>query len=318
MAPPPKSNSDSGTMGGSMDSISPNVDAPLKQITIITVESGWGSDMIAAQRGPEALLQAGLAEMLDAAVIRTKPSRNMEEGELSYEERERVIAEHVERISDAVVQVIERGQFPVLIGGDHTSAIGLHTGIARVHGQSGIVWIDTHPDLNTIETSPSGHIHGMVLAVLLGRGSEVMCNAASACLTKDNQVAMVCTRDIDAGEQRWLDEGIITCHTMEYVAEFGLEYAITNAIEVANSAEAGFGLTIDLDAIDPVEAPFVATPVDGGIGGTELAQVLEAMPQAHRMLGMEVTEYTPRSSADDDIACKLVASLITAATTSLV
>ena len=318
MAPAPKSNSDSGTMGGSMHSNLPNVDTPLKQITVITVESGWGSDMIAAQRGPEALLQAGLAEMLDAAVIRTKPSRSMEESELSYEERECVIVEHIDRIFDAVVQVIENGQFPVLIGGDHTSAVGLHAGIARVHGESGIVWIDTHPDLNTKETSPSGDIHGMVLAVLLGRGSEAMCNAASACLTKDNQVAMVGIREIDAGEQQWLDEGNITCHTMEYVAEFGLEQSVANAVEVANSADAGFGLTIDLDAIDPSEAPFVATPVDGGIGGNELAQVLATIPQAHRMLGMEVTEYTPRSSADDDIACKLVASLITAATTSLV
>ena len=175
----------------------------------------------------------------------------------------RVIVEHIEHISDAVVQVIQSGQFPVLIGGDHISAIGLHTGIARVHGESGIVWIDTHPDLNSKETSPSGHIHGMVLAVLLGRGSEAMCNSASECLTKDSQVAMVGIRDIDVGEQQWLDEGNITCHTMEYITEFGLEYTVANAVEVANSAEAGFGLTIDLDAIDPSEAPFVATPVEG-------------------------------------------------------
>ena len=233
-------------------------------------------------------------------------------------QQERVITEQISQISDAVVQAIQGGQFPVLVGGDHTSAIGLHTGIARVHGESGIVWVDTHPDLNTKETSPSGHIHGMVLSALLGRGSEAMLRVAEDCLTKDHQVAMVGVREIDTGEQRWLDEGNITCHTMGNVNEQGLEHAVAYAIEIANTAKAGFGLSIDLDAIDPSEAPFVATPVDGGIQAEELARVLASMPHQNRMLGMEVTEYTPRSGADDESACKLVASLVTAATASLV
>ena len=125
--------------------------------------------------------------------------------------------------------------------------------------------MDTHPDLNTPETSPSGNIHGMVLAGLLGRGSELMLATTAACQTQQEHVAMVGVREIDPGEQAWLDEGKINCMTMEDVRGRGLATCTRAAVDTANQAEAGFGLTIDLDAIDPSQAPFVATPVDSGL-----------------------------------------------------
>ena len=227
---------------------------------------------------------------------------------------EQAIMEHANRVSDAVVNAIQDGFFPVIIGGDHTSALGFHTGLARAHGETGIVYVDTHPDLNTPETSPSGNIHGMVLAGLLGRGSESMCTATAECRPREEHVAMVGVRDIDDGEQLWLDEGRIHCMTMDAVCERGLATCMIDAVETANQATAGFGLTIDIDVLDPSEAPFVATPVDGGIFVDDLAEAIASMPHSNRLLGVEVTEFTPRSDSDAQQACTIMATLINAVT----
>jgi len=287
--------------------------SPLPQkIMLITAEIGWGSGLQAAERGPELLLEAGLADALQANVTRINAIPSMLDGALGGAALETAIMDHARRVSDAVLDAIQNGMFPVIIGGDHTSALGFHTGLARAHGKTGIIWVDTHPDLNTPETSPSGNIHGMPLAGLLGRGSEKMLETTAPCRISEEHVAMVGTRSIDEGEQKWLDEGIIHCMTMDVVKERGLSACLASAVNTANQAEAGYGLSIDIDAIDPSQAPFVATPVDGGLDVDELAQVLKDLPRKDRLLGMEVVEFTPRKNADAVVACELIASLVAA------
>ena len=286
-----------------------------RKIAIIASSIGWGSGLEQAERGPTLLLEAGLAERVHATKVINIPAiPMMAESILKEFAVEQAIMEHAGRVSDAVVNAIQGGFFPVIIGGDHTSAIGFHTGLARVYGETGIIYVDTHPDLNTPKTSPSGNIHGMVLAGLLGRGTESMCDATSACQTRDEHVAMVGVRDIDVGEQHWLDEGRIHCMTMDAVRERGLTTCMIDAVETANQAIAGVGLTIDIDVIDPSEAPFVATPVEGGIFVDELAEAIATIPNSNRLLGVEVTEFTPRSDSDAEQACDIIASLINAVT----
>ena len=295
-----------------------------QKIAIIAAEIGWGSGFESAERGSELLLQAGLGERLQAKVARIKSEPSMANGPLDGEALEMAIMNHASRVSDAVLDAVQKGMFPVVIGGDHTSALGFHTGLARAFGETGIVWVDTHTDLNTPETSPSGNIHGMVMAGLLGRGSENMRATTRDCQTRQEHVAMVGIRSIDDGEQRWLDEGNINYMTMGDIQERsegganGLHICMLDAIGTANQADAGYGLTIDLDVIDPSQAPFVATPVDGGIDATELAQALTDLPRKDRLLGMEVVEFTPRSGnqelLDAQACCDLVASLVTAVT----
>jgi len=287
-----------------------------QKIAIIAAEIGWGSGFAAAERGPELLLGAGLADRLDATVTRIASVPSMAEGELATSEIEKVIMKHTLQISDAVLGAVQNGMFPVVIGGDHTSALGFHTGLARAYGETGIVWVDTHPDLNTPETSPSGNIHGMVLAGLLGRGSELMLATTATCQTRQEHVAMVGVREIDPGEQNWLNEGKINCMTMEDVRGRGLATCMRGAVDTANQAEAGFGLTIDIDVIDPSQAPFVATPVNGGLTVEELAKALSDLPHKDRLLGMEVVEFTPRDSEPNDVqnACELIVSFVSAVT----
>jgi arginase len=292
--------------------MSPVASNKRRKRAIITAEIGWGCGLEAAQRGPELLLDAGLAQRLGATVVRIKAVPAMEDGPLEGDALEDAIMEHARRVSDAVVEAIQGGQFPIVIGGDHTSAIGFHTGLARVHGETGIIWADTHPDLNTPESSPSGNIHGMMLAGLLGKGSKKMIATTAACQTRKEHVAMVGIRSIDEGEQKLLDEGNIHCMTMDVVRKEGLEHCMHNAVSTANKAKSGFGLTIDIDVIDPSQAPFVATPVENGIDADELAEVLAHLPHKDRLLGLEVVEFTPRNDDDAAIACDLMASLIAA------
>ena len=286
-----------------------------RKIALIASSIGWGSGFKQAERGPELLLRAGLAERVHAVKVIDVPAiPTMTEATIVGDAIEQVIMEHANRVSDAVVNAIQDGFFPVIIGGDHTSALGFHTGLARAHGETGIIYVDTHPDLNTFETSPSGNIHGMVLAGLLGRGSEPMCRATSACQTRDEHVAMVGVRDIDDGEQIWLDEGKIHCMTMDEVHERGLGTCMNDAVRTANQAPEGFGLTIDIDVLDPSQAPFVATPVEDGIFVDDLATAIATMPHPERLLGVEVTEFTPRSDSDAQQACNIMATLINAVT----
>ena len=285
-----------------------------QQIAIISSEIGWGCGLRQAEKGPELLLEAGIVERLQARLVRIIANPSMDEVDLNPEEVEEIVMKHAIRVSNAVLDAVQKGMFPVVIGGDHTSALGFHTGLARAFGETGIVWIDTHPDLNTFKTSPSGNIHGMVLAGLLGRGSQKMLQTTSTCQTKQEHVAMLGVRDIDEGEQKWLDEGVIRCFTMDIVRERGLFRCLLDATGIANQADAGFGLTIDIDAIDPSQAPFVATPVENGIDAQELSQALSDLPRNDRLLGMEVAEFTPRSDEDAEIACQLIVSLVTAVT----
>ncbi len=283
-----------------------------KKITIIASCLGWGSGVESAEQGPLDLLNAGLADRLQAEVTVLNVIPSMNDGALPPAEIESCIVKHTSLVSDAVCAAISDGKFPVVIGGDHTTAIGLYSGMARACGQVGVVWMDTHPDLNTPETTPSGNMHGMVLAGVLGRGSEAMVHATQDCKTIDTHVAMVGVRSIDSGEQRWLDEGNINCMKMSQVRDRGLDVCLADAVDTANQAESGYGLTIDLDVIDPTQAPYVATAVDGGINAEELAFVLKSLPRSERLLGMEVTEFTPRNEQDAQPACNLVAKLVNA------
>jgi len=296
-------------------SSNPSTTSQPRKIAIIASSIGWGSGLESAERGPALLLNEGLAQRVQAEkVIELTAIPSMFEADLESGAREGAIMEHVIRLANIVVEVIEEGFFPVIIGGDHTSALGFHTGLGMAYGETGIVWVDTHSDLNTPETSPSGNIHGMVLAGLLGFGSEPMCETTCACQTRKEHVAMVGVRDIDEGEQQRLDAWNLHCMKMDEVRKRGLETCLFDAVNTANKAPAGFGLTIDIDVLDPSEAPFVATPVDGGLFVNDLASVLSSIPHTDRLLGLEVVEYTPQTDGDAEQACEIVATLINAVT----
>jgi len=201
-------------------------------------------------------------------------------------------------LHDRVRQVLAEGARPLVYGGDHSLAMGSVAGVAghyRDQGDDiGLVWFDAHGDMNLPETSPSGNVHGMPLAHLLGRGDKDLASIGGfAGKVKAENVALVGIRDIDAGEREIIRESGIHAFTMRDIDERGMAAVTREALALVNQNTAGFYLSFDVDGLDPDIAPGVGTPVPGGVDFREAHLMLELMAESNTMLGMEVVELNP-------------------------
>jgi len=197
-----------------------------------------------------------------------------------------------------VEQILVDGAFPLVIGGDHSIAVGTVAGISsHYHARNekiGLIWFDAHSDMNTPETSPSGNIHGMPLASILGYGPEelVHCGSRSPMVDVEHAV-LVGVRSIDPTERELVLSSGIRCFTMREVDMLGMHRVMEEAIAIAGSGTAGFHLSFDVDGTDPSVAPGVGTPVPGGTNYRESHLVMEMAAASDRLLGLELTEINP-------------------------
>ena len=202
------------------------------------------------------------------------------------------------RLAERVGAVLAGGMFPLVLGGDHSVAIGTVAAISarlRERGQRlGLVWIDAHADMNTPETTPSGNIHGMPLATLIGLGAEPLTNLLGfAPKVLPENVALVGIRDVDALEKPHVRSSGVTAFTMRHIDERGMRAVITEAIAIASRGAAGVHLSVDLDAVDPREAPGVGTAVRGGLTYREAHLAMELLCDSGLMVSMEAVEVNP-------------------------
>lgn len=202
------------------------------------------------------------------------------------------------RLAFRVERLMDDGAFPLVVGGDHSIAIGSITGVAshyRRKGQSlGLIWVDAHADMNTPETSPSGNIHGMPLSCVLGMGAaELVDLGGFAPKVRGENAALLGIRDLDDGERENVRASGIRAFTMRDVDEMGMSQVMREAIAVASRGTAGFHVSFDLDGLDPEIAPGVGTPVRGGIGFREAHLLMEMVADSGRMVSMEATELNP-------------------------
>ena len=197
-----------------------------------------------------------------------------------------------------VEDVLKSGSFPLVIGGDHSIAVGTVAGISSFHHargeRVGLIWFDAHSDMNTPKSSPSGNIHGMPLASILGYGPEelVQCGSRTPMVDVENAV-LVGVRSIDPTERELVLESGIKCYTMREVDQLGMHRVMKEAIELATDGTAGFHLSFDLDGTDPSVAPGVGTPVPGGTNYRESHLVMEMAAASQKLLGLEMTEINP-------------------------
>ncbi|HEY0050172.1 MAG TPA: arginase [Pyrinomonadaceae bacterium] len=205
-----------------------------------------------------------------------------------------------EVMSEAVSQIFQAGELPVILGGDHSVAIGTFSGISSFfRGEDkeiGLIWFDAHADMNTPETSPSGNLHGMPLAILLGIGEEKLVNAGGfAPKLNPEFLAHVGARDLDLGERRLIRElGIREqFFTMSDIDKRGMTDCVKDAIKVASRAKDGFVVTFDVDVIDPRFAPGSGTLVRGGITYREAHLALEIIAEHGGMRSFEIVEVNP-------------------------
>ncbi|MEK8130389.1 arginase [Paenibacillus filicis] len=292
-----------------------------RNVTVLGVPMDLGADRRGVDMGPSAIRCAGLERRLEALgyqvadegdllVRRAKPQPAAPETNLKYlYEIVRVNQELCERVSG----VAASGRFPLVIGGDHSIAIGTLAGVSRHYGSLGVIWYDTHGDVNTAETSPSGNIHGMPLAVALGCGHPLLTSIGSgkAAILPEN-VVIVGARSIDPGEKLFLKERGIRVFTMQEIDRLGMAAVMEQALAIAAKDTDGVHLSVDLDALDPSFAPGVGTPVAGGISFRESRLAMELLSEADVVVSAEFVEVNPTLDVRNStakVAVELISSL---------
>ena len=285
---------------------------------------GAGLDLGAGRRGvdmgPSAIRYAGLATRIEGLGRECVDWGNVEtavaEASAVGDERVRFLSPikaTCERIAELVARAVGDGYIPLVLGGDHSVALGTLGGLARVYGPGAVLWVDAHGDVNRPDTSPSGNVHGMPLAAALGlAGAEFESPAWPLPAVESDRVVLLGVRSLDDGERQLLRELGAAVHTMSDVDKLGVERVVREAL--ARVAGAPFvHLSLDMDALDPEVAPGVGTPVRGGLSYREAHLALELVAESGLVGSLEVVEVNPildRENETAELAVELVASAL--------
>lgn len=285
----------------------------MRPIRIIAAASGLGAPDPGCASGPDALKQSPLLTRLgerglDIAwrkTIHPAPA----DSPLS------AIHRLCQKLADETAESIRSGELPLVVGGDHSCAIGTWSGAALSlgsRGTLGLVWIDAHMDSHTPETSPSGAIHGMPLAALLGFGvAELVGIAGFSPKILPHHLCLVGVRSFEAGEAELLKRLGVRVFYMEEINRRGMDAIMGDALAIARNGSAGYGISIDLDAFDPRESPGVGTPVRDGLHHLELDRMLCGIANDPRLITLELAEFNPNRDRGER-TLSLIGDLVTA------
>jgi arginase len=272
-----------------------------KNISIIGVPMDLGQMRRGVDMGPSAIRYAGVAERLEKLGHTINDLGNIE---IAQPERVHTsdsnlrnlaaVAEGNQKLADQVDKVIEGEDFPLVFGGDHSIAIGTLAGVSKHYENLGVIWYDAHGDLNTSDTSPSGNIHGMPLAVSLGIGDESLTGIGGySPKVKPENIVIIGARSLDEGERELIKERGIKVFTMHEVDRLGMTKVMEEAINYLKDKTDGVHLSLDLDGLDPSDAPGVGTPVLGGISYRESHLAMEMLAESNMITSAEFVEVNP-------------------------
>jgi arginase len=291
-----------------------------KRIAIIGAALDLGAGRRGVDMGPSAIRYAGLADRLAELGYELSDWGNVEtavaEATASGNPHARFLAEikeACERVARRVEHAAREGFIPVVLGGDHSVALGTLGGLAAAYGPGAVIWLDAHGDLNTPTTSPSGNVHGMPLAAALGLAGPGFESEAWPLPTADPlRVSLVGVRSLDEGERQLVREAGIAVATMTELDRRGVEPVVREAIERARGA-AFVHVSLDMDVVDPDSAPGVGTPVRGGLSYREAHLALELIAESGLVGSLEIVEVNPildRENATAQLAVELAASAL--------
>jgi len=296
----------------------------IQRIAIIGAPLDLGAGRRGVDMGPSAVRVAGVGRRLGALgydvtdlgnipVAQAEAVSDIGPSDARYLPQ---IAASCQRLGEMVSKALHDGMTPLVLGGDHSIAVGTVSGISRhlrEAGQKmGLLWLDAHADMNTPQSSPSGNIHGMPLACCVGAGPEALTGLFGYAPKVDpSNVALVGIRDVDQPERGVVRNTGVRAFTMRDIDERGLRAVMDDAIAIASKGTAGFHLSLDLDFVDPEFAPGVGTPVRGGVTYREAHLAMEMVCDSGRMLSMEVVEVNPvidEVNRTADLAVELILS----------
>lgn len=271
------------------------------KIDIIGVPIDLGADRRGVDMGPSAIRYAHLQQKLEALGYVVEDEGNVEvpiaemcritNPKLKYLD---CIVPMSRRVAGAVATSIQGGRFPLVLGGDHSLSIGSVRGAARGK-KIGVIWLDAHGDFNTADTTPSGNIHGMSLAILAGLGEQSLVRLwdEQVPVVDPKRIAVIGARDLDPGEKSNLRDAGAMVMGMEQIDRYGMVAVVEKAIERVSREADGVYLSLDLDALDPRHAPGVGTPVSGGLTQREAHLACEMISETGKLIGMDLVEVNP-------------------------
>ncbi|MCA1061447.1 arginase [Rossellomorea aquimaris] len=273
-----------------------------KNISIIGVPMDLGQMRRGVDMGPSAIRYAGIVERLENLGYSINDLGDIEIGQAERIHNNpdtnlrnlKAVAEASETLAGKVNDVIGSGDFPLIFGGDHSIAIGTLAGVSPHYENLGVIWYDAHGDLNTGDTSPSGNIHGMPLAVSLGIGHEDLTGIGhSNPKIKPENIVIIGARSLDEGERELIKEKGIKVYTMHEIDRLGMTRVMEESIDYLKGRTDGVHLSLDLDGLDPSDAPGVGTPVLGGISYRESHLAMEMLEESGMITSAEFVEVNP-------------------------
>src|SRR5579875_544593 len=272
-----------------------------KKLSIIGMPMDLGQRRRGVDMGPSAIRYAGINERLKPLFSEIHDLGDIPIGrpEVSIDEEYNLrnldlVAEKNILLAEKVDEAVQSGAFPLVLGGDHSIAIGTLAGLAKHYENLGVIWYDAHGDLNTAETSPSGNIHGMPLAVSMGIGHPKLTDIGGyAPKVKPENIVIIGARALDDGEKELIKEKGIKVYTMHEIDRLGMAKVMEETIAYLKDRTDGVHLSLDLDGLDPSEAPGVGTPVMGGISYRESHLAMEMLEEAGIITSAEFVEVNP-------------------------
>ncbi|WP_210552673.1 arginase [Staphylococcus aureus] len=282
-----------------------------KAIDIIGAPSTFGQRKLGVDLGPTAIRYAGLISRLKqldldvydkgdikVPVVNIEKFHSEQKGLRNYDE----IIDVNQKLNKEVSASIENNRFPLVLGGDHSIAVGSVSAISKHYNNLGVIWYDAHGDLNIPEESPSGNIHGMPLRILTGECPKELLELNSNVIKPEN-IVLIGMRDLDKGERQFIKDHNIKTFTMSDIDKLGIKEVIENTIEYLKSRNVdGVHLSLDVDALDPLETPGTGTRVLGGLSYRESHFALELLHQSHLISSMDLVEVNPLIDSNNHTA----------------
>lgn len=290
-------------------------------ISMIGVPIDFGQMRRGVDMGPSAIRYAGAVERLEALGHEV-----VDEGDIYVPNAAKLevhpklrnlgaVVEACTKLAEQVATAVEHKKFPLVLGGDHSIAIGTLAGLAQHYKNLGVIWYDAHADMNTAETSPSGNIHGMPLAVAMGLGHEKLKHIGGEQPKIDpKNLVIIGARSVDEGERELIKEKGIKVYSMHEIDRLGMAAVMEDALAYLRSREIdGLHLSLDLDGLDPMYTPGVGTPVPGGITYRESHLAMEMLQESNLLTSAEFVEVNPvldTKNATANVAVGLMGSLL--------
>jgi arginase len=290
-----------------------------RSIAIIGAALDLGQDRRGVDMGPSAMRYAELSNRITELGYGVRDAGNLVLGDMAAldqgDPRAKYLApilSYCATVADAVEDAVQAGELPLVLGGDHSLAIGVLGGLARAHHTPGaLLWIDAHGDVNTPDTSPSGNVHGMPLAAALGLAPEWFASDAwPSPSVEETRCAMIGIRSLDPGEKAFLRDSSIRVVTMAEIDRVGMERGVLSVLDQLRGA-AWVHVSLDLDAMDPDDAPGVGTPVPGGISYREAHLMMELLHETGMVESLQVVEVNPildQANRSANLAVELICS----------